>query len=274
MISVMIPTFNDEDTLGVCLHSFENFADEVCIVDDASTDSTPGIIFSLHFSYNLVYEQNPSRQGWVANRQRLLAMAGGDILLSTDSDCVLRESCKDDLRRTMGRLSPKQGVPLPTISLAGDVFHTNDRVIEGPDPNHSMWKRGGREWWFTNPLFSQEHLGDVTFGRNPYPGQPPLFHLKSVRSDWRIIQRQYAREWLADGGKEPFDQWLIGQFEIEDLPEWTRRTALRLILSEGIRRYDAQEWYPYPAIMEEELASPRYRLVYEGDEIVGREKLR
>lgn len=277
MISVMIPTFNDEDTLEMCLASFAGLANELCVVDDCSEDSTLDILrqFAKNAPYRLVWEQNDRRRGWVENRQRLLGMATHDVLLSTDSDCVLRESCIGDLLRMAESLPPKWGYSLPVIALVGDVFHTDHRVIEGPDPNHSIWRKGGRERWFTNPIFSEEYLEDVAFA-DEYPGQPPLFHLMSVKSDLRIVQRHYARQWFAaTGGKEPFIPWLIEEAGIteDEFPAWVKHWALEICKCGGIQRYDPQKWYPYPAVMQEELTNPRYRFIYEGDQIVGRERV-
>ena len=185
MISVMFPTFNDEDILEMCLTSFAGLADEICAVDDCSDDGTLDILrqFAKTAPCRLVWEQNDRRKGWVANRQRLLGMATGDILLSTDADCVLREECINDLLEIAQGLTPKLGCSLPIIHLVGDVFHTDHRVIGGPDPNHSMWRRGGKERWFTNPNYSEEYLEDVYCAK--YPRHPPLFQFDHQESRLR-----------------------------------------------------------------------------------------
>lgn len=285
MITVMIPTFNDEDTLEMCLTSFIGLADEMVVVDDCSEDGTVDILraFAQDPPFKFVWERNDRRKGWVANRQRLLEMATGDVLLSTDSDCVLREQCIPDLLTIARHLPLKVGYHLPTIILTGDIFHTRcDTVIGGPDPNHAIWRKGGKERWFTNPAHTEEYLEDVGFFREPYPCQPPLFHLIGVKSDWRLIERQYGRRWLAaTGGKEPFRSWLLREAKVseEGFDEWVTQLGFRICIgvipkegvTGGVRRYDPEKWYPYPAAMQEELDNPRYRFIYEGDRIVGRE---
>lgn len=276
MISVMIPTFNNEDTLELCLASFTDLANEMVMVDDCSDDGTVDILrsFAQDAPYRFVWERNNRRRGWVANRQRLLEMATGDVLLSTDSDCVLREDCINDLLTIAKQVSPKWGYHLSTIRLLGDVFHTSHTVIGGRDPNHAIWGRGGKERWFTNPTYSEEYLEDVHL--NEYPGQPPLFHL-GVHSDLRMVQRCYAREWMAaTGGNEPYIPWLLAYVGIseEEFDEWAKQKALQICLSQGIQRYDPARWYPYPAVMQGELEKPRYWFVYDSDQIVARERVR
>ena len=43
-ISVIIPAYNAADTIGACLESVVNGADEVIVVDDGSTDGTADVV--------------------------------------------------------------------------------------------------------------------------------------------------------------------------------------------------------------------------------------
>lgn len=88
MISIIIPAYNAERTLGACLASLEKQSIpreeyEIIVVDDGSSDST-----SCEASaYNsLVIKQ--AHQGSAAARNHGAEVARGDILLFTDADCV------------------------------------------------------------------------------------------------------------------------------------------------------------------------------------------
>jgi len=87
-VSVAIPAYNAEKTLGRCLkaltcqtYSAEHF--EVIVVDDGSTDQTGAVAKGYPCRY--FYQENRGP----ASARNLGAMVGnGDILLFTDADCV------------------------------------------------------------------------------------------------------------------------------------------------------------------------------------------
>jgi cellulose synthase/poly-beta-1,6-N-acetylglucosamine synthase-like glycosyltransferase len=88
MISVAIPAYNSEKTIGQCLkalaeQSYPADSYEVIVVDDGSTDSTPAIAQS--FATRYIRQEN---QGPAAARNNAARQAKGDIILFTDSDCV------------------------------------------------------------------------------------------------------------------------------------------------------------------------------------------
>lgn len=90
-VSVIIPAYNAEKTIGRCLHALMNqdYPEkyEVIVVDDGSTEDTPNIV--KKFKAHLVTQEN---SGPAAARNRGAAEAGGDVLLFTDSDCEPQEN--------------------------------------------------------------------------------------------------------------------------------------------------------------------------------------
>lgn len=91
-ISVIIPTFNEEKRLKVCLQSLrnqtypgQNF--EVIVVDNNSTDKTVAI--ARTFGAKVVFEKE---QGIAKARQRGFAKAAGEIVVSLDADNVADRS--------------------------------------------------------------------------------------------------------------------------------------------------------------------------------------
>jgi glycosyltransferase involved in cell wall biosynthesis len=87
MVSVIVPAYNAEKTIGRCLECLmkqdctEEF--EVIVIDDGSVDSTPEIIAKFR-KVKLIHQENA---GPAAARNRGAAMAEGEIILFTDSDC-------------------------------------------------------------------------------------------------------------------------------------------------------------------------------------------
>lgn len=89
IISVIIPAFNEELYIDSCLSSLmkqQGCSDfEVIVVDNNSTDDTAKIV--KKYPVELVFEKTP---GVVKARQRGLSKAQGNIIVSTDADCVFK----------------------------------------------------------------------------------------------------------------------------------------------------------------------------------------
>lgn len=89
MVSIVIPAFNEEMFISVCLNSFieQTFPKkfEVIIVDNGSTDTTIDVVkgFSKKLKIKIVHE---NRKGRGAARAAGFAKAHGDLILSTDAD--------------------------------------------------------------------------------------------------------------------------------------------------------------------------------------------
>lgn len=88
-ISIIVPIYNVEDYLEVCLDSILNFQSdeiEVLLINDGSTDSSEEIClyFSNHFkNVRYIYQEN---QGLSEARNTGIRHAQGDYILFVDSD--------------------------------------------------------------------------------------------------------------------------------------------------------------------------------------------
>jgi glycosyltransferase involved in cell wall biosynthesis len=91
-ISVIIPTFNSERYLPVCLDSIINQIDkniEVIIVNDGSTDSSCDIADRYAIQYSFIKVIHQSNQGVSAARNRAIRESIGSYLVFLDSDDLL-----------------------------------------------------------------------------------------------------------------------------------------------------------------------------------------
>lgn len=88
MISVVIPAYNSEETIGLAikgvLSQIEIGEFELIVVDDGSTDKTAQIIKSFSV-VKYIYQENA---GPASARNRGAHAAEGDIIFFTDSDCI------------------------------------------------------------------------------------------------------------------------------------------------------------------------------------------
>ncbi len=86
-VSIVIPTFNSENTLKECLESFKNQTyppHEIIIVDRKSADSTAEITKSFDNAQLLICEKS----GPGPARNLGVEKATGDLIFFSDSDCV------------------------------------------------------------------------------------------------------------------------------------------------------------------------------------------
>lgn len=95
LVSVIIPTFNAPQRLGLLLKSLENQSVrdfEVIVVDDGSTDTTREAVAALIEGYSVslryYYLDNTDIFGAGIARNHGAKQAKGDILLFLDQDCV------------------------------------------------------------------------------------------------------------------------------------------------------------------------------------------
>lgn len=104
-MSIIIPTFNSEGTIGKCLlgvlsQDYPTEKIEVIVIDSGK-DSTQEICKSLNIEYINTYWSNEKRLTAGEARNLGIAHAHGDFIVTLDSDCVPQ---KDWLRRAVADL--------------------------------------------------------------------------------------------------------------------------------------------------------------------------
>ena len=95
-VSVIIPAYNAEETIGRCLESmtrqsFKNF--EVIVVDDGSKDKTSEIVKGFS-KVRLLRQKNA---GPAVARNNGAKAAKGEIIIFTDSDCVANSKWLEEM---------------------------------------------------------------------------------------------------------------------------------------------------------------------------------
>lgn len=100
MVSIVIPVYNAEKTIGMCLDSLvrqktsEKY--EIICIDDGSTDISLTIIndFKEQGKVSVIHQQN---SGPATARNRGAYIAVGDIIMFTDSDCELDDCWLEEM---------------------------------------------------------------------------------------------------------------------------------------------------------------------------------
>ncbi|MFX0134838.1 MAG: glycosyltransferase [Candidatus Hodarchaeota archaeon] len=99
-ISVVIPVYNREKILRQCLNSvlnqtYNNY--EVIVVDNNSTDNTKKIIKKFQKKNKKIKYLFESKRGTAAARYKGEINSRGDIILMTDSDCIVPKNWIEEM---------------------------------------------------------------------------------------------------------------------------------------------------------------------------------
>lgn len=118
-ISVVIPVFNGERTIGSCLESiirskYPNTQFEIIIVDNGSTDKTINIIEDFKSSNNHIKLYTEKIKNAYRARNLGIQKANGKIIVFTDADCIVNKDWLMNLAK---------GFSEPSIGgVSGDIL--------------------------------------------------------------------------------------------------------------------------------------------------------
>jgi glycosyltransferase involved in cell wall biosynthesis len=116
MISIVIPAYNEEDSIGPCLESLAaqktDHPYEVIVVDNGSDDNTRTIAERYLGRMSLRILSEPRKGRGIARRTGF-ANARGSLLLSTDADIRLPDQWIEAMSRTLEQPG--------TVGVVGDV---------------------------------------------------------------------------------------------------------------------------------------------------------
>ena len=220
MLSVIVPAHNAQKTLSALLDSIFDQAHEdfeLLVVDDCSTDNTVEI--AERYACELI--RFNSRHGPAFCRNRGAEKARGDVLVFTDSDCIVerdwlaniqRYMIREDVDAIMGRL-----VLMPSTFL-GDSISALGFPAGGAVGFEKIWRLDGNG--FTDSLSSCNCVirkdifwkaggFDETF---PFPGGEDSLLAYNMRGmNYRI---KYCRDVLAyHRARDSFRDFLKWQFK-------------------------------------------------------------
>lgn len=169
MISVVIPAYNEEKTIGYCLESLANQQTtkkyEVIVVDNCSIDKTNFIASSFKNKLNLrIIRENQKGRGMA--REAGFRIAAGDIILSTDADAVLPNSWIETLVNAL--YSKNTSAVTGTCKIVDGSLFTNKFVNIFQPLAMRFYKLVFRHYWlsgFNFGIFKKDYQKTKGFNR-------------------------------------------------------------------------------------------------------------
>jgi glycosyltransferase involved in cell wall biosynthesis len=169
MVTVVIPAYNEAGTVGACLSSLAHQTYgkpfEIILVDNASTDRTAMIAARYRADLPLTVIRQPVKGRGIARKTGFDA-ARGDIILSTDADCIL-----------------------PTQWIAGMADALSDPAVDAVSGNITVGTWSG----------TRSRIGSLAFDAFMYTYRLTFGHFPIGGFNFGVRRRAY----IASGGFDP-----------------------------------------------------------------------
>ncbi len=216
LVSIVVLNYNGKNVLRECLESVlrSTYRDiEVIVVDNASTDGSPGIVRS--YSPTLPLVENPKNLGYAAGNNKGIDISKGQLIflinndIFLDPDCVSELVCATARYPSAGFLQPKILFSnSPRINSAGNFIHVAGfglcRGIGETDrgqyeDEQEIGFASGAALLFRKEVLSQVgHLDPYYFGYNEdtdWGWRAALFGWKSVYVPAAIVHHVGSVSW-------------------------------------------------------------------------------
>lgn len=153
-ICVLVPTYNNEQTLGRVLQDVLRYTDQVIVVNDGSTDSTENILRSIDGIQVVQYAPNKGK-GYALRKgfQKAIEL-GYEYAISIDSD---GQHFADDLPVFINGMEPGYN----------GIIIGQRNMNQSHVPGKSNFGRNFSNFWFH--FETQLHLNDTQSGYRLYP---------------------------------------------------------------------------------------------------------
>lgn len=274
-ISVMIRVRDEEEWIAKSLLSLNEFADEVVVVNNNSTDRTLTEIEKVkeQLKYKLIVEDETSDDICKVSNHAL-SLTSCRWIFRWDSDFIAYTSGERNIKLLREYLlslnSGKHYLIFPlTFSFAGDLFHVKTGKEFNSEGYIHTWhrkleyiKKGKFESLQVPFFYKIKRLKEIYF-----------IHIGSAKPIRRLLYRFFWLFWQNElNNYSKIDDFIahISHERWNDLsPEKIAIQKFKdLILP--IRKYEIKEFGEYPQIMKEEVANPKYKVVYKNGESFSR----
>ena len=277
-ISVTMRVKDEIDWIRPSIESIKSIADEIIIVDNGSTDGTYEILQELAHAEkgSIKLSRRPelhhcdlSNFALEQTKYRWVFRWDGDMVAHTSGDYDIV-----NLRERLLSLNPKRYylIYLRHINLVGDLSHQDPKeMVHIEEYIHAFSERAryihpGRFEAIKVPKYYC-----ILFWYEPYS-----FHV-NVKPASRMLLRYFWEDWMErkDYKRYPkLEDYVNERIEDEfgtDSCEEAKNLCVKRVCR-NFMRYDPELFGSYPALLEPYVETPKYRLIYDADKIVGRDE--
>jgi len=268
-ISAMMTVKNEEDWIEKSVRSVQQVVNEIVVVDNGSDDKTPSILTRLEhelggklrlytfdredFCAAVNYNLDLTRFRWILRWH-------GDFIAHTTGPRAISNLTKNAISLDARRY---YCIWIGPVSVDGDIFHQIPQADVELEPflftfsRKIAYKQIGRfevlqvPWYYKRLEWRQLYF----------------FHMRNVKSAKRLLYRRFWTEWMSLPDKTQFPT--LHEYvahRIKDVYKTTDLTeAMRARIRELARElvpYDKARFGPYPDLLDDEVRSPKYRLMY------------
>ncbi len=270
-ISVMIRVRDEEDWIAKSLLSLNEFADEVVIVNNNSSDCTLTEIEHVRkqLRFKLIVENEVSDDICKVSNHALF-LTSYRWIFRWDSDFIAYTSGNQNikyLRNYLLSLNSKRHYlifPL-TFSFAGDLFHVktgretnSEGYIHTWHPQLKYVTRGKYEVLHVPFFYKIKRLSKIYF-----------IHIGTAKPIKKLLYRFFWFPWKKELEKYSMIDNYIAHISHEKWNDFSpEKIAIQkfrdLILP--IRKYDTKEFGKYPKILKDDILTPKLRIIYKNGE--------
>lgn len=159
-LSVIVITKNEEAAIARCLDSVR-FADEIIVVDSGSTDRTVALAEAAGAKVTVTADW----PGFGPQKNRALALAGGDWVFSIDADEWVEPALAEEIRSAVSRAGDVVAYELPRSSS----FCGREMRHSGWWPDHILRLFRRDRARFSDDIVHERVVADGPVGRLSHP---------------------------------------------------------------------------------------------------------
>ncbi len=204
-VSFVIPAYNSEKTIGMCLESIkkQKYRKEIILVDGGSRDKTQ-LIAEKHGARVIVER----KRGPAAARNRGLEKAKGNLVAFIDADVVLP---KKWLGRAVKKLEKNRkiaGVGGPGISVEKNhITKSLDGLLFGKPK--TVKDRYVTSLATMNVLFKRSALGNQKFNESLITAEDPEFNFRLIKKGYMLLYSRtlFVRHYHPTSMKALLKRW-------------------------------------------------------------------